>query len=204
MGKRNQTEIAWHPDFRQESLLPDIKPVRSIFFINFVAFTLTAILFIFWICLEWQVGSLNYFIGMDEKKLAAGKKENEELLRQSGEFERWAKLIKEIQGFVGVPFKPSSFLTAMGEIRPAHMTLSQIAYSIETRQDAPVYVIVISGSVTGASTQATHSVEAFRDKLETLPLFNGLKFNVKPILKTFERNRGLDLYSFTINLEVKL
>lgn len=219
MIKKPLNENAWHPDFRDAALLPDIKVVRSIFFINFATLILAVGLLGYWGFLELQIGSLKNAISLHQADISAHKKANDELLRQSSEFEKWAKIINEIQGFVGVPIKPSAFLSAIGAARPPTMTLSSLSYNIEGRKEPDkkaddgkkipgksfvVYNILIGGSVTGTSQQATRNVEAFREKLEKLDLFKDQKFNIKPILKTFDRDKSLDIYTFTLNMEVRL
>lgn len=218
MQKKPIAENAWHPDFREMSLLPDLKAVRSVFFINFATLVLAVALLGYWIFIEIQIGSLSSAIASHQKEIAVHEKVNTELLRQSSEFEKMAKSINEIQSFVGVPFKASDFLSAIGAARPTGMTLTQLSYAIEARKEPDkkegnkkipgkafsVYSVMIAGSVSGTSQQATRAVAAFRDKLETLPVFKGLVFNIKPVLKTFSRDKSLDIYTFTLNLEVRL
>ncbi len=219
MIKKAVNENSWHPDFRDATLLPDIKAVRSVFFINFVTLIFAVGLLGYWIFLELQIGSLKGAIASHQNEIGVHKKVNDELLRQSSEFEKWAKIINEIQGFVSVPFKPSAFLSAIGAARPPSMTLSSLSCNIEARKEPDkkaedgkkiagkaftVYSVMIGGSVSGTSQQATRAVDAFREKLEKLDIFQGLVFNVKPVLKTFDRDKGLDIYTFTLNLEVRL
>lgn len=218
MNKKTQNELPWHPDFRDVSALPDLKVVRSSFFINFAPLVVAVALLGYWIFIEIQIGSLSGAIASHQGEIALHEKTNAELLRQSAEFEKWAKNINEIQGFVGVPFKSSDFLAAIGSVRPAQMTLTQLSYNIEARKEPDkkqgdkkipgkafaVYNVTVVGSMSGTAQQATRAVSAFRDKLEELPLFKGLTFNVKPVLKTFSRDKSLDVYSFTLNLEVRL
>lgn len=220
MANKGPVELPWHADFRDAGTLPDIKPVRSVFFINFVPMALSICLLFYWIFIEWQHGALNSAIATHEKAIATHEKVNEQLLGQSEEFERVAKNISQIQGFVGVPFKPSQFLVSIGAVRPAQMLLTQISYAIESRTEpAPkvkegekkptpksfaVYNITISGSVAGTSQQATKSVEAFRDKMETLDLFKTLKMHRAPIIKTFTREKSIEVYNFTLTTEVRL
>lgn len=219
MTKKSAVEKPWRLNFREASLLPDIKAVRSVFFINFSLLTVTMILLFVWGFMEWQIGTLGYLISKDKKEIDFRKKSNAELLRQSAEFERWAGLINEIQGFVGIPMKPSQFLLSIGEAKAPKMMLSQMSYSIEPRQikdgkdskekkvpvkNVAVYSITLSGSITGASAQATKAVDVFLDKLGSLSAFNGMKFLVKPTLKTFERDKSMELHTFIITMEVQI
>ncbi len=226
MAKRNTVERAWHPDFRNTQTLPDIKPVRSMFFINFGTLALTIILVFYWGFLEWQLATLGRLTRKDQCEIERLEKLNKEWLKQSAEFERVAKLISEIQGFVALPLKPSEFFSAVGSIKPANMVFTNFSFDIEPRVEAAakpkteeseepakkqpkktyaVYVIAIKGAINGSSaSQATRVVEAFRDRLGSLELLKGCKFTLAPTLKSFERDKGLDVYNFTLNAEVRL
>jgi hypothetical protein len=217
MAKKGPVDLPWHPDFRDLPSLPDIKVVRSAFFINFGSLALAVILLCYWIFVEYQLATVRSLIAEDQQQISFLSKNNKELLTQSAEFERWAKLINEIQGFVSVPFRPSDFLSAIGEARPANMTMSSLAYVVSSRTEPaketrgkkaapvsyPVWTITLSGSLSGTSAQATRSIEAFRDNLPSLPIFKSLKLVSPPILKQLERDRTLDLHTFTLQLEVR-
>jgi hypothetical protein len=227
MSRKKSLELPWHSDFRDASKLPDIKAVRSVFFVSVAPIIVAVLLFFWWIFIEWQILGIGAQTRDDEKKAAAMQKTNDELLKQSAEFEKWAKIINEIQGFVSIPAKPSALLVAIGQVRPAGLTLSQISSSFETRaipqkkeekkeekkeDDKPkssapktfaVYVVNITGSLSGTAAQATKSIESFQEKLASMDIFKDRTFNQKPTLKTFDRDKGLDVYRFSISFEVK-
>jgi hypothetical protein len=199
MPKKSPVEFPWKTNFRIVKALPDIKAVRSAFFVNFAVITLTIILLTVWAFFEWQAVMVGQMLLSNNAEIAKRKKDNTELLRQSSEFERWASLINEIQGFVGLPMKPSQFLSAVGSSRSPRMLLSGMAYHLELRsQPAPgkkaptkteVYVITLTGSVTGSGDAAAHSIQTFRAHLEGLDVFRGKKFLLRPTLKSFEGRR---------------
>ena len=216
MAKKGSVEVAWHPNFADSSALPDIKVVRSAFFINFTSLLLVAVMLFYWGFLEFQISTVSGLIAEDNKQIKFLAPGNVELLKQSQEFERWARLINEVQGFLSSALKPSGFLLAMGEARPSNMTMSELRYNIEARSDSTkdakgkkttqnyaVYTISLAGSVSGTSQQATRAVEAFRDSLSGLPIFKEIKVVKPPFLKSFVRDSSLDVYSFVITLEVR-
>ena len=64
-------------------------------------------------------------------------------------------------------------------------------------------VLTLSGTVGGTSAQATSAIESFRDSLPSLSVFKSLKMEKPALLKNFERDRALDIYTFTITLELR-
>jgi hypothetical protein len=50
---------AWHPNFRSYEKLPDIKPVRTAFFVNGAAVSITLALGIYCGMQEWQLHGLS-------------------------------------------------------------------------------------------------------------------------------------------------
>src|SRR5207244_3711979 len=65
---------AWHPNFRNYAKLPDIKVVRTAFFINGVAITITLAAMIYLGIQEWQLRSINNQIADWQRQIDRDKK----------------------------------------------------------------------------------------------------------------------------------
>ena len=94
MKTKKSVELPWHPNFRDLSALPDIKVVRSVFFVNFVALTATLILTGIWLFVELQIATLTDLNKGNENQINFMGKNNKTLLAQSAEFEKMAKEVE--------------------------------------------------------------------------------------------------------------
>jgi len=214
MYKKDSVEQPWKADFRIQKALPNIKAVRSAFFLNFVMITIMVILLLVWTFFEWQVVTVSSMLSSDNAQIAGRKKENTELLRQSSEFEKWSTIIGEMQGFSGSVLKPSEFLLSIGQACPPHIRLSGMAYSLESRAavvidkkstgKAIVYAIAITGTIAGDGQIPMRALKLFCERLESLSAFKDRKMALKPTVKSFERDQALNVYNFTLAMEVSL
>src|SRR5438552_6654267 len=77
----------WHPNFRNYEKLPDIKVVRTAFFVNGTAIALVVALATYFGIKEWQLHGLNTQIADWQRQIDRDKKESELAIAQFKKFQ---------------------------------------------------------------------------------------------------------------------
>src|SRR5690349_25124389 len=90
----------WHPDFRSREKLPDIKVVRTAFFINGPAIFVVLALGLYLGYQEVQLHSLNKQIADTEARIARDKKPSEQFVAPYKKFVPEEARINEVNTFV--------------------------------------------------------------------------------------------------------
>ncbi len=108
----------WHPDFRNSDALPDIKVIRTDFFVNILSVTIALALFFYLIYNEYGGYALGSEITELESKINAKSSENSKNLNFSSKFDNVSKKVRELEEFVDSPINPSDFLSYLGETLP--------------------------------------------------------------------------------------
>lgn len=160
--------LAWHPNFRNREKLPDLKVVRTTFFINgaavFVALTL-ALLVAFQ---EFKIGTLRADLNSWETKIEESRRTNGEVIAKFRKFQAAEKLVKEAitvaQSRIGV----SDFVIKLGETLPENIAMSSIEFNTTGVQ----LTGVVRGSPEMASGYASQYVDQLRTSEDFAALFN--------------------------------
>jgi len=216
--KRKRTvDSPWHPNFRQAATLPDIRAVRSAFFVNVLFLSLALFLCGYWFFLEYRIATMSDLLASNQSEIAFREKSNRKLLKASIAFEKHQETLDEIKDFIWLPFTPSAFLEQMATSKPSNMIIKNLSYQFEGRAEVKkgkdkkkttinhnLCQISLSGSASGSSRVATASIEEFRDGLASLPIFEGMTVTQQPTLKSFHRDLTLDIYTFTLEMELEL
>src|SRR3954470_14567276 len=90
---------AWHPNFRNYEKLPDIKVVRTAFFVNGTAIALVLALSTYFGIKEWQLHGLNSQIADWQRQIDRDKKESELAIAQFKKFQAEEAKINEVDAF---------------------------------------------------------------------------------------------------------
>lgn len=217
MKRKKTTDLPWHPNFRQAATLPDIRAVRSAFFVNVILLSLALFLAGYWAFLEFRIATMGSLAKSNQAEIDFRTNGNRNLLKASRDFEGYAATLDEIKNFIALPFSPSQFLEQIATNKPANMVVQNLSYEFDSRSEVKkdkdgkketithkLCKIALSGSASGTSRIATASIESFRDLLPALPLFEGMELTLEPTLKSFHRDQALDIYTFTLEMEVEL
>jgi hypothetical protein len=166
---------AWHPNFRNFQQLPDIKVVRTAFFVNGAAVFIALGLLVFLGQREYELHSLRSQIAAYQSLIdrdQAGSDQAKELYKK---FQEQEKRINDVDAFTKSKPLVSEILLRLGETRPKNIALE----SIEVRApegNVPVPpTIVLVGSVRGTSELASGEASAYQDLLKNDPVM-GAKF----------------------------
>jgi Tfp pilus assembly protein PilN len=181
----------WHPDFRDVAALPDLKVVRTSFFVNVVCITLATIALLFTAYREYEAFSRRSEINAAEESMTAKQARNNELLGLSREFSEMNLRFQEAEKFMQAPFVASELLIALSASLPNHMDFTRVAYG-----DG---VLTLRGTIRGASETASTRVAAYQDVLRQDKLLGTLFPDVS--LKSLDRDPRTQGLSFELVLK---
>lgn len=147
----------WHPDFRVLGKLPDIKVVRTAFFINGAAALVVIALATYLGYGEWQLRALRAQMAEADTLIARHKPLSVQAVAQFKKFQAEEARIKEVDAFVSARPPLSGLLLHLSDIFPANLALD----NLEWRETG----LLLRFSVKGAPDVASGYATAFRDQL---------------------------------------
>jgi hypothetical protein len=148
----------WHPDFRDVRKLPDVKVVRTAFFIN-GALAVAAVLLGGTLAFrEWQVREVAGKVAEEELKIARDRPLSEAALKQYQAFREDHARVEEVAAFVAARPSVVRLLRRLGETLPADLALD----GFELREDGLALRFAVRGDALAASGLATRYLEALR------------------------------------------
>jgi hypothetical protein len=184
---------SWHPNFRNYEKLPDIKVVRTAFFINAVAIVTVIALGVFLGKREYELRSLKAQVADWQGQINRDRPGSDQAVGLYRKFEEGEKRIEEVEAFVHSKPLASAFILHFAETRPRNIALDMI--------DLRDTSIVLRGAVRGAPELAAGEASAYIDVLKTDAVF-GPKFEV-PVMTALNRNPATNQMLFEIVLKFK-
>jgi hypothetical protein len=159
---------AWHPSFRNYERLPDIKVVRTVFFVNSAAITVALALFTVFIFKEYHLYSLRRQIADVRAQSDHDKPGSDQAIALFKKFQNEEKKILEVDAFLKARPLLSDLLLQIGQTLPKNIAL----YSLDLHDNG----LVMRGSVRGApelaSGEASNYVEQLRGDKAIKVLFD--------------------------------
>lgn len=147
----------WHPNFRNSEVLPDLKVVRTTFFVNVASITVALAAVLFTVFREYNAISLRGEIAAAEKRIEATAADNSRLLGLNREFSEAARKFAEAEKFLGAPIVASELLVALSRSLPGYMDFTGVVYENDQ--------LVLRGTIRGASDTASTRVSGYLDTL---------------------------------------
>lgn len=151
------TSPSWHPNFRNFEKLPDIKVVRTAFFVNGFALTVALAAGIFVGVHEWQVHVLQGQVAESERRIAQDKPASDRAIAQYRKFQAEETRLQEVDGFVKSRPLVSELLLHLGATLPPNIALD----SFDLRDNG----LLLRLSVRGSPDVASGLTTAYRDQL---------------------------------------
>lgn len=171
---------AWHPDFRSKDKLPDVKAVRTSFFINGASVLLLLILAISLAIQEFRQFNLENDIQLLEAKIAEQTPRNTEVLQMNNRFVAHQRLINEVVGYLDGSMELSGFLVALGETLHPEMTLSNIRYQGTGGRATGAGQITITGSIFATPEAAAGVITDYLNVFHENPFLAGMVGEAEP------------------------
>ena len=122
---------AWHPNFRNFEKLPDTKVVRTAFFINVIAITLTLVLMIFVGRHEWDLRSLQLQVAEKQQEIDRTKTSSDQSVALFKKFQAEEAKIREVENFVGSRATVSDLFLHLGETLPKNIPRETFAPTLK-------------------------------------------------------------------------
>lgn len=213
--KRKQKAVAaWHQDFRNPDALPDIKVIRTRFFVNVVAIVVPLFVAILWVQQELSLSSIRDDIGKLEDEQAALDSSNTELVSLSRDFLKESSKVESLEKYYHNLFPLSDYLEAIAVQVPVDMVISSMDLKKSNRVDGDDVVDTWESRISGYAVQenqnavshvnkfvedlreeellATYLEEAFLDNLSRDQITDTLNFVVSITMFDSEKAEGGD------------
>ncbi|HZP60118.1 MAG TPA: hypothetical protein VFB27_07305 [Opitutaceae bacterium] len=148
----------WHPNFRNFERLPDVKVVRTSFFINAVAIVITLGLLSYQILQEYKVHEIGVQIADLQHQIDANTKASDQAVQLFKKFQGEEAKTAEVAAFVKTDFVLSNFILDLGRTLPKTITLDYI--------DAHENGVSLRGTIQGTPDQASGEASAYIQQLK--------------------------------------
>lgn len=152
---------SWHPNFRNYERLPDIKVVRTSFFINGSAIVVALALFGYLAKRELDLRFINSHIAELEEQIARDKPASVKAVAQFTSFQAEEKRLVEVEAFLQARPIVTDLLLRIGETLPKNVALD----FFDLRENT----LILRGTVRGAPDRASGYASTYVDQLQADP-----------------------------------
>ena len=180
-----EAELNWRPDFRDRQSLPDIKTVRTTFFISAIAVTIALMSVMHVGFQEYTIYSLGKKIEDGKAEIAARQGLHVKAIRMNNLFLAQENRIDEINTFEEKQLAASDLILDSGKSLSPRMSLLSIDYIDEKA--------VFQGFVL-ASEEADSLLKDYIEKLRNVDSLKDRYADINQVL--VERESGTDLIKF--------
>jgi hypothetical protein len=167
---------AWHPNFRDYKKLPDVKVVRTAFFINGAAILVAVSLAIFFGFREWQLRVLHAQLAQVQAQIDRDKRSSDSAIALFKKFQAEEAKTLEVDTFVKSKPVISTMILRLAQTLPSNIALD----SMDFRDTGLTLRLSVRGDSTAASGYAAAYLEQLRADKE-LNLFEEVTFTNTPM-----------------------
>lgn len=195
-------EAPWHQDFRNTDALPDIKVIRTRFFVNFVAIVVPLFVSILWAQQELSLSEVRGDIAKLEDEKASLEASNSELVSLSREFMKEAAKVESLDAYYHNLFPVSDYLLTLSDQVSEDMVISSMdlkkANRIEGNNVIDTWESRISGYVVLEDKTAVSHVNEFVEELSKKELL--AKYLDDAFLDNLSRDQVTDTLNFVVSI----
>lgn len=199
---KQSIEAPWHQDFRNTDALPDIKVVRTRFFVNLVAIFIPLFVATLWIQQELSLGEVRGGIAELEDEKASLVASNGELVSLSREFMKEAAKVESLDAYYHNLFPVSDYLVTLSEQVSEDMVISSMdlkkANRIEGNDVIDTWESRISGYVVLEDKTAVSHVNEFVEELSRKELI--ADYLDDAFLDNLSRDQVTDTLNFVVSI----
>jgi hypothetical protein len=149
---------AWHPNFRNYEKLPDVKVVRTAFFINGVAILVAVSLATYLGFREWQLRIVNEQIVQVQAQIDRDKPVSDQAIALFKKFQAEEAKVNEVDTFVKSKPIVSALLVRLAQTLPENIALD----NFDLRDSGLTVRLSVRGDAAAASGYATAYLEQLR------------------------------------------
>jgi alkanesulfonate monooxygenase SsuD/methylene tetrahydromethanopterin reductase-like flavin-dependent oxidoreductase (luciferase family) len=181
LKKRSEAEAAvappgWHPNFRNYEKLPDIKVVRTAFFVNGAAIFVALALGVYAGLTEWQAWVLRGQVAEEQRKVDRDRGPSDQAVAMFKKFQAEESRVNEVDAFIKSKPLLSALLLRLGSTLPPDIAID----SLDLRADGLALRLSLRGDAVAASGRATQYLEQLRADQE-LGQFEEFAFTATPV-----------------------
>ncbi len=191
--------LPWHPNFRNYDRLPDIKVVRTTFFVNTVALTVTLLLTAWVASREYHLSDLNRQIAESEAQIGSTKRTSEAAVQLFSKFQAEERRFTEVQAFIKSRHSVTPLLRHLGDTLPKGIALTYFDLRPDERGKVKSSMLILRGIARGSADQATGRASSFEAQLRKDEVLKPLIESVT--LTNAARNPADDRLSFEIQIK---
>jgi hypothetical protein len=162
---------AWHPNFRNFQRLPDTKVVRTAFFINVIAITVTAVLALYVGKSEWELNALKVQVADKQQQIDATKGKSDQAVALFKKYQAEEAKILEVQNFVDSRLTLSDLMLHLGQTLPRNIAIDRF----DLRDTGLILGATLRGAPDEASALATTYIEQLRADQKLADWFDEIK-----------------------------
>jgi hypothetical protein len=166
---------AWHPNFRNYKKLPDVKVVRTAFFVNGVAIVAAITLLAYAGFREYQLNTLNSQIAEVQAQIDRDKKISDQAVALFKKFQAEEAKVAEVEAFVKSKPLVSVLILRLAQTLPKNIALD----NIDVRDAGVTLRLSVTGEAAAASGYASEYLEQLRADKE-LSQFDQVAFTATP------------------------
>jgi hypothetical protein len=166
---------AWHPNFRNYEKLPDVKVVRTAFFINGVSVFLAVALIVYTGFREWQIRVIGSQVADIQVQIGRNKEASDQAIALYKKFQADEARAGEVETFQRSKPVVSALLLRLAQTLPKDIALD----TFELREIGLTLRMSVRGDAAAASGHATAYLEQLRTDKE-LSLFDQFTFTSTP------------------------
>lgn len=179
---------AWHPNFRNYELLPDIKVVRTAFFVNGAAIFIAIGLLLYFGFQEWQLHVIKVQIADWQRQIDRDKPGSDQAKALYTKFQAEAAKVEEVEAFIKSKPITSDLILHLGETLPPNIALD----NFDLRETGLSLRLTVRGAPEKATGYASAYVEQLRSDKE-LKRFDDVKAN-SPSLNASTGRLAVELF----------
>jgi hypothetical protein len=192
---------AWHPNFRNFQELPDIKVVRTAFFVNGAAAFVALGLAVYLGTSEYELHSLRTQIAAYQAQIDRDKPDSDKAIALYKKFQEQEARVREVDAFIKSKPLVSAILQHLGETRPKNIALDSIEIRAPNGTPPAAQSMILRGTVRGSSDLASGEAAAYQDLLRNDPVF-GPKFDAVDVTSSV-RNAATGQLNIEITIRFK-
>jgi hypothetical protein len=152
---------SWHPNFRNFDRLPDVKVVRTSFFVNCAAIVITLGFLLYFGLQEYNLHVIRVQINDWQRQIDDNKRPSQQAVLLYQQFQGEEKKAAEVAAFVKTDFVRSDFIIELGQSLPKNIALD----SIDVQENG----VTLHGIVRGTYDEASGQAQAYINQLQADP-----------------------------------
>jgi hypothetical protein len=180
LKKRSEADTApalpaWHPNFRNYEKLPDVKVVRTAFFVNGVAVLVALSLATYLGLREWQLRMVNTQLAQMQSEIERNKPASDQAIALYKKFQAEEAKVTEVDTFIKSKPVVSALIIRLAQTLPKNIALD----NFDLRDTGLTVRLSVRGDAAAASGYATAYLEQLRADKELAP-FSEVTFTSTP------------------------